>query len=137
MADSFPPETKNPAKKTTVTIVVPKHKSEFTLEVPVGTNISTIATDPTIINSELLAEYLPISCGGNMSCSTCHVYLKDKDQYAKSLEATNGEVEDSEDDMLDLAFGFVEGESRLGCQVIVPEEGLTVTIPDGVNDFWS
>ena len=72
-----------------------------------------------------------------MSCSTCHVYLKDKDQYAKSLEATNGVVEDSEDDMLDLAFGFIEGESRLGCQVIVPEKGLTVTIPDDINDFWS
>ena len=137
MADSFPKSHKS--KKTTkLNVIVPKHKSSFTLLVPVGTCLSEIVGDPTIADSELLEEYLPISCGGNMSCSSCHVYLKDGIEYKNSLKGNDGGIVDvCEDDMLDLAFGFVEGESRLGCQVCVPEEGLTVTIPDGMNDFWS
>ena len=65
------------------------------------------------------------TCGGCLSCATCHVIV-DADWYAK----TGGPSED-EEDMLDLAFGLSDT-SRLGCQIAMSAEldGLRVTVPD-------
>ena len=74
-------------------------------------------------------------CGGQMSCSTCHVYL-DKTTY----EALPPPVEE-ELDMIDLAFEPKET-SRLGCQVKLDgvlaelEHEVVVTLPSGVNNEW-
>ena len=80
---------------------------------------------------ELLGEYLECACGGNMSCSTCHVIL-DERSYSKIDPPCEAEL-----DMLDLAFEPTET-SRLGCQIIMCKEldGMTVTIPRGVNNMW-
>ncbi len=81
---------------------------------------------------ELLSEYLECACGGNMSCATCHIIL-DKLSYSKLDPPCEAEC-----DMLDLAFEPTET-SRLGCQVQMRKDldGMTVTIPAGVNNFWS
>ena len=42
------------------------------------------------------------ACGGELSCSTCHVLLEE-DVYEEL-----GEVGEEEEDMLDLAYGFEE-----------------------------
>jgi len=65
------------------------------------------------------------TCGGSLSCATCHVILSDED-YAKV-----GAPSDDEMDMLDLAFG-VTPTSRLGCQIRMSDalDGLTVQVPD-------
>ena len=65
------------------------------------------------------------TCGGSMSCATCHVYFSDAD-YARV-----GAPSDDEMDMLELAFGLTET-SRLGCQIRVDDtlDGLTVKVPD-------
>ena len=65
------------------------------------------------------------TCGGSLSCATCHVIL-DQDSFAR----VGGPSED-EMDMLDLAFGLQET-SRLGCQIEISDalDGLTVRVPD-------
>jgi len=65
------------------------------------------------------------TCGGSLSCATCHVIFSDED-YAKV-----GAPSDDEMDMLELAFG-VTPTSRLGCQIRMSDarDGLTVQVPD-------
>ena len=64
-------------------------------------------------------------CGGSMACATCHVYVEDS-WFNKLLKA-----EDSENDMIDMAFEPKKN-SRLSCQIIVSDEinGLIVTTPE-------
>ncbi|CAE7195139.1 unnamed protein product [Rhizoctonia solani] len=54
------------------------------------------------------------TCGGNLECATCHMYI--------SPLAPLPRMSDAEDDMLVYAIKRKEGESRLGCQIdITPE----------------
>lgn len=65
-------------------------------------------------------------CGGNVSCGTCHVWVRD--EYLDRV----GELADMEDDLLDMAVGDRRDGSRLSCQIaMTPElDGLTVDVPD-------
>jgi 2Fe-2S ferredoxin len=80
---------------------------------------------------DLLGEYLECACGGNMSCSTCHIVL-DEESFTKLDPPCEAEI-----DMLDLAFEPTQT-SRLGCQIKMSKDidGMTVTIPAGVNNMW-
>lgn len=64
-------------------------------------------------------------CGGNLSCATCHVWVR------AEFVAAVGEPHDLEDDMLDLAVDERRAGSRLGCQIALTEDldGLTVDVP--------
>mmetsp|Transcript_22364 Transcript_22364/g.42042 ORF Transcript_22364/g.42042 Transcript_22364/m.42042 type:complete len:162 (+) Transcript_22364:93-578(+) len=68
------------------------------------------------------------ACGGELSCSTCHILLK------KNVYDSLGDVEEEEEDMLDLAYGYEEGRSRLGCQICYGKihllEGSLIEIPE-------
>ena len=55
------------------------------------------------------------ACGGNLACSTCHVYVE---QGLDSLR----EISDKENDIMDKAFD-VRPESRLGCQAQARRRG--------------
>ncbi len=65
-------------------------------------------------------------CGGNCTCATCHVYVRD------DFLPLVGAPGDLEEDMLDLAVSVRLGGSRLSCQIKVTEdyEGLEVQIPE-------
>ena len=65
-------------------------------------------------------------CGGNASCATCHVYVRDE------FAALVGEPDETEDDLLELGVGDRRPSSRLSCQISVTAEleGLTVDLPD-------
>ena len=65
------------------------------------------------------------TCGGCLSCATCHVVV---DQAW--VEAT-GRPSPDEEDMLDLAFGLT-ATSRLGCQIKMEPslDGLKVRLPE-------
>ena len=65
-------------------------------------------------------------CGGNATCATCHVYVRDE-----FLDLV-GPPNDLEEDMLDLAVSERRSGSRLSCQINVVEEldGLTVDLPE-------
>ncbi len=64
------------------------------------------------------------TCGGSLSCASCHVYFEKTD-----YERVGGPSED-EEDMLDLSFNLTPT-SRLSCQIRVTDdlEGLRVYIP--------
>ena len=64
-------------------------------------------------------------CGGNASCATCHVWVRDE-----FLDLV-GEPNDLEEDLLDMAVSERRDGSRLSCQIeVTPElDGLTVDIP--------
>lgn len=70
------------------------------------------------------------ACEGTLTCSTCHVILKQEDY--NRLPTGPG---DEEMDMLDLAYELNET-SRLGCQIIMTKDldGLEVKLPTSIND---
>ena len=65
------------------------------------------------------------TCGGSLSCATCHVIFSDAD-FARV-----GPPSDDELDMLDLAFNTTPT-SRLGCQITLTDalDGLTAKVPE-------
>lgn len=116
----------------TIHFLIPHHNNtKFSLEMNENQSLMQLAKD-TSLGREILGEYIECACGGNMSCSTCHVYL-DKESYKKMDEPCEAEL-----DMLDLAHE-PESTSRLGCQIhMKPElENMTIIIPSGVNNFWN
>ena len=64
-------------------------------------------------------------CGGNCSCATCHVYVRE------SFLSLVGPPNDLEDDLLDLAVTERRSGSRLSCQIQMTDflDGLTVDVP--------
>ena len=68
------------------------------------------------------------ACGGNLACSTCHVYVE---QGLDSLP----EVQDKENDCMDKAFD-VRSESRLGCQCKLGDEDVVVEISEESLRSW-
>lgn len=78
------------------------------------------------------AAGLPLegTCEGQMACSTCHVIVapEDFDRLPRASE--------TEEDMLDLAFGATRT-SRLSCQIVLTPEldGMTVSLPSEHRDM--
>ena len=68
------------------------------------------------------------ACGGNLACSTCHVWVH---HGLASLP----EVTDKEDDIMDKAFD-VRPESRLGCQAKLGDADLVVEITQESLQAW-
>jgi 2Fe-2S ferredoxin len=68
------------------------------------------------------------ACGGNLACSTCHVWVQ------TGLDSL-GEIADKENDIMDRAFD-VRPESRLGCQAKLTDEDLVVEITDESLRAW-
>jgi 2Fe-2S ferredoxin len=68
------------------------------------------------------------ACGGNLACSTCHVWVQ---TGADSLP----EMTDKENDILDKAFD-VRAESRLGCQCKLGDEDVVVEITEESLRAW-
>ncbi|MCX7160192.1 MAG: ISC system 2Fe-2S type ferredoxin [Proteobacteria bacterium] len=77
----------------------------------------------TSICDALLANGIAIehACEKSCACTTCHVVVR---RGGASL----GEATESEEDMLDKAWGL-EAQSRLSCQALVAGEDLTIEIP--------
>jgi ferredoxin len=76
---------------------------------------------------------LPVegACAGSCACSTCHVYLCEKDMKLFP------EPSDEENDMLDMAF-FPQPTSRLGCQLKLNSrtmDGLRVELPKATRNM--
>jgi len=63
-------------------------------------------------------------CGGNASCATCHVWVRD--EYLSLV----GEPNDTEEDLLEMGVSDRREGSRLSCQIKVSPEldGLTVDV---------
>ena len=96
---------------------VKRDGSEETIEASAGLSVMEIGRDNGI--------GIEGTCGGSLSCATCHVVVDEA-----WVEAT-GKPSLDEEDMLDLAFGLEET-SRLGCQITLTDalDGLKVRLPD-------
>src|SRR5579871_5641355 len=68
------------------------------------------------------------ACGGNLACSTCHVWVH------AGLDSLP-EVTDKENDIMDKAFD-VRPESRLGCQAKLGDEDVVVEITEESLRAW-
>src|SRR5262245_62911546 len=68
------------------------------------------------------------ACGGNLACSTCHVWVHEGFD-------TLSEVEDKENDILDKAFE-VRPEARLGCQCALGDADVEVEITEESLKYW-
>src|SRR5688500_6035910 len=68
------------------------------------------------------------ACGGNLACSTCHVWVQE------GLDSLP-EVSDKENDIMDKAFD-VRAESRLACQAKVGNADIVVEITQESHRAW-
>ena len=77
----------------------------------------------TSICEALLENDIPIehACEMSCACTTCHVVVKEG-------YASLGEPEETEEDLLDRAWGLTPV-SRLSCQAIVAAKDLVIEIP--------
>ena len=114
-------------------VEVPKEKRNFTIRGHEGETLYEIVTDAAAeTGGQELARYLECACGGVMACSTCHVLLEPT-QFKEMSEPCEAEL-----DMLDLAYGYEENSSRLGCQLKLKEafNGARIRLPSGVYNFF-
>jgi 2Fe-2S ferredoxin len=65
-------------------------------------------------------------CGGNASCATCHVWVRQ--EYWEAV----GEPGDLEADLIELGVSEPRATSRLSCQIRLSDEldGLVVDVPE-------
>jgi len=68
------------------------------------------------------------ACGGVCACSSCHCWIREGQD---SVE----EPSEAEEDRLDMAFD-VRRDSRLGCQVRVGDQDLTVELTEESVSTW-
>lgn len=68
------------------------------------------------------------ACGGNLACSTCHVWVEE------GLDSLP-EVADKENDIMDKAFD-VRAESRLACQAKLGTTDVVVEITEESHRAW-
>jgi 2Fe-2S ferredoxin len=64
-------------------------------------------------------------CGGNNSCATCHVWVRE--EFWDAVGAPG----DIEADLIDMGVSEPRDCSRLGCQIVLEEklDGLVVDLP--------
>ena len=96
------------------------HSKSITVDVKPGTTILDASED--------CGARVGHACGGNLACSTCHVYVE---QGIDSLP----EVSDKENDIMDKAFD-VRPESRLGCQCKLGDDDVVVEITEESLKAW-
>ncbi|CAF4947984.1 adrenodoxin [Pieris napi] len=112
--------------KIKVTFVMPDGRS-LEADGKVGDSLLDV-----VVNNDLDIDGYG-ACEGTVTCSTCHVVLKQEDYDKLPDDAC-----DEERDMLDLAYGLTDT-SRLGCQITLTKDldGLVVKVPAGTYDARS
>jgi len=98
----------------------PPSSGPLTVEVPAGMTILDAAEEH--------GARVGHACGGNLACSTCHVWVQ---EGADALD----EMSDKENDILDKAFD-VRPESRLACQCKLVDTDITVEITEESLRAW-
>jgi 2Fe-2S ferredoxin len=84
-----------------------------TIEAAAGTSICE-----ALLENGIAIEH---ACDMSCACTTCHVVVK-------AGMASLGEMDESEEDLLDRAWGLTPT-SRLSCQAILSNADVTIEIP--------
>lgn len=92
--------------------------TQHEVEAELGVSVMQAAIDN-------LVPGIDADCGGECSCATCHIMVKEE------WTAKTGAPNDGEESMLDLNPER-QANSRLSCQITVTEEldGLVVDLPE-------
>ena len=90
------------------------------VEVPEGTTLMQAAREAKL-------REIPADCGGNCACATCHIHLTNA--WSHLLPIKQNGLEQS---LLEYEKGYIEGVSRLSCQIKLTKEldKLTVRLRD-------
>jgi len=98
-------------------IFIQTNGNESSIEAENGLSVMEVARDNGI--------GIEGTCGGSISCCTCHVIIDPK------WFPIVGNPNPDEEDMLDLAMGL-KPTSRLGCQIEITEKlnGLRIHVPE-------
>ncbi|KAF9154209.1 hypothetical protein DFQ26_000318 [Actinomortierella ambigua] len=124
-ASATAPEDTDAAASSTVNIVFETfQKVKTPIKAKIGERILDIVKDKDDPSRHNVYQALECTCGGQLECATCHVYIESP--YYERLPP----VTDAEEDMLEYAIGR-KAHSRLGCQIrMKPEyEGMVVKLP--------
>ncbi len=90
------------------------------VEVPEGSTLMQAAREADL-------REIPADCGGNCACATCHIHLTNA--WSHLLPIKQNSIEQS---LLEYEEGYIEGVSRLSCQIKLTKElnNLTVRLRD-------
>ena len=90
------------------------------VEVPEGTTLMQAAREAKL-------REIPADCGGHCACATCHIHLTNA--WSHLLPIKQNGLEQS---LLEYEKGYIEGVSRLSCQIKLTKEldNLTVRLRD-------
>ena len=90
------------------------------VEVPEGTTLMQAPREAKL-------REIPADCGGNCACATCHIHLTNA--WSHLLPIKQNGLEQS---LLEYEKGYIEGVSRLSCQIKLTKEldNLTVRLRD-------
>ena len=86
------------------------------VEVPEGTTLMQAAREAKL-------REIPADCGGNCACATCHIHLTNA--WSHLLPIKQNGLEQS---LLEYEKGYIEGVSRLSCQIQLTKELNNVTV---------
>ena len=104
-----------------ITVYFVRDGSKIRVDVPEGTTLMEAAKD-----SHVPIHEIPADCGGSCACCTCHIHLTDQwvDKLGK-IDYNRPELE-----LIEYEKEFIEGKSRLACQIkLKPEhDGLIVNL---------
>jgi len=89
----------------------------LSVDVPVGRTIMEAA-------KELGLPEIPADCGGSCACATCHIHVNGV-EWQQKLKIEQNSLEQ---ELLEYEKGYIEGESRLSCQIMLTDELDNVTV---------
>ena len=89
----------------------------LSVDVPVGRTIMEAA-------KELDLPEIPADCGGCCACATCHIHV-DGVQWQQKLKIKENSLEQ---ELLEYEKGYIEGVSRLACQIQLNDDLNNVTV---------
>ena len=88
----------------------------ISVDMPVGRTIMEAA-------KELGLPEIPADCGGCQACATCHIHVDDV--WCDKLKIKENSLEQ---ELLEYEKGYVEGKSRLSCQIQLDNSLNNVTV---------
>ena len=88
----------------------------LSVDVPAGRTIMEAAKD-------LNLREIPADCGGSCACATCHIHVDDV--WLEKLKIKQNSLEQS---LLEYEPDYIEGVSRLACQIQLNDDLNNVTV---------
>ena len=89
----------------------------LSVDVPVGSTIMEAS-------KQLDLPEIPATCGGCCACATCHIHVSGV-QWQDKLKIEQNSLEQ---ELIEYEPGYIEGESRLSCQIYLTNELNNVTV---------